>query len=1095
MDWRRKSPRRLTVTVSPRRLLHSGSKGAFARGCWIGIRQVAGDGFEWLSPSAVGGAVAGKRDAMFLDWRRHEPNNMTVSNGTATYGGEQCVQLVPWQQDPLIVEQGAWADDACQNTRPFICQVFSPTVRFSVTVANATTFETGVVHGGAIVSVGTAKIASVHLLRGAALWLGSSTRVSRVRNVVLMDAARLVAVGRVAMYNDARVGDMPLAEYRDLLGVSASLAASPNALYAQSVVVVASKGALLTTSLSNIDATPSTSTAIGCGGAHNITLAARFIVRGGNVTIGACSSLLLQQGGDLAKANVRFVASTSVLSVDGYAAQLSTFDSFNVYSANRGPFIGEYYDGDIAAEYANMHMGTQVGVYRLVVRSRNISESTACVPYNATAAQLQALLNALSLVRSYGGATVRRYGDSDSAAYRYGFTYRVDFDAPSTVQFYRGPLTLALLSIGPRGSCAQTKVPLVDASGTAACENYANVSTVDPTACVHRPDIAVERVSTLGFIGTTGTGALAFTAGVHRLPPVTTSVQIVGRSGAIGVVAADLIRWHDLFVGGRFHMLVAGTAWAGWDSVVDLFAPDWDNERGLAALNNAPACDMRLTTFSVNDLAGVFSTGPDSNFTWTAGEWNGGVLGGRSSLHVTEAIVLNGSNRALRDVMTLTIDATATLTWLAGNLSLANAATVVNEGVFVIANVGGNSSASTTDGVETFYPFAMGEADYLNDSSSTAADALTLLEVHPGRSWQSYYAAHMLAELRAGWYLNPFCGESCGSTNLFFIRGNGELRANPSSKTTFVLPVYLVDESRFNVNPAATVAFASGGTFGNDVVVTLGTGARLELSGGRMLMQATCTIQGAGDLQVTGGAHDLSFIIDAQITISGGRLTWPQSRGDGNKITFRGGLIIEQSGQLIVEPQSTVIQVESDVHFKDNCLIQFPVLGIAAQSTPFDGPDFPDTSPRCTLNATRILRWDGGTIAGKVDIISRSFLYLDGDTKYVASLAKLLNYGHCEWGAGDLVIENNGDFVNYGSIQMALGQAKFDANVVYRGTALPLDNGGDPFAKNFHTYDLDPGGLNYAEYVALNGEYVSILPQGWTEARQIAGDGGGGISH
>jgi len=360
--------------------------------------------------------------------------------------------------------------------------------------------------------------------------------------------------------------------------------------------------------------------------------------------------------------------------------------------------------------------------------------------------------------------------------------------------------------------------------------------------------------------------------------------------------------------------------------------------------------------------------------------------------------------------------------------------------------------------------------------------------VDPGRLLQTVYPSRdpqvFPAELRPGWYVNPRCGEHCNATNQFIIQGNGVIETTNGAAATFLLPVQIIGRNQFYLRPQAHVFFASGGTFGNNVVVTLGQLALLALSGGQMLMQATCTIQGAGELQVTDGAHDLSFIIDAHITISGGTLTWPASRGTGQTITFRGGLLIEKSGKLVVEPQSTTIIVNQEVLFRDQSFLQFPLLGIANQATPFDGADFPDKSPRCTLNATDIMRWDGGTIAGKVDIIAMSFLYLDGEVKYIKSLAKLVNYGHCEWGSGDLDISNNGDFVNYGAMQMKENQANFDANAYYKGTALPVSNGGDPFAQLYHTYDEDLGSLNSNQYVDLNGKFVSILPFGFNPANQ-----------
>ncbi|KAJ1415652.1 hypothetical protein B484DRAFT_401409 [Ochromonadaceae sp. CCMP2298] len=241
----------------------------------------------------------------------------------------------------------------------------------------------------------------------------------------------------------------------------------------------------------------------------------------------------------------------------------------------------------------------------------------------------------------------------------------------------------------------------------------------------------------------------------------------------------------------------------------------------------------------------------------------------------------------------------------------------------------------------------------------------------------------------------------------------------------------------FNVS----LDIASGGICGNDVIIDITSGTTLELSGGRMLMQATCTIQGEGELLVTAGSHDLSFSIDAHITINGGSMVWPESNGPEQTITFNGGLLIENTGEL-------------------QGLIQFPLIGIAAQASLFDEQDAPDPAPRGNLIST------------------------DGDNKNILSLAKLVNRGHCEWGTGDLITVDSGDFLNQGTVQMMDGVAGFFSNGLYAGTELPVESGGDVFALEYHSWDMDNGGLDYTEYVRQRTEFVSRAPNGWTSEDQ-----------
>ena len=208
----------------------------------------------------------------------------------------------------------------------------------------------------------------------------------------------------------------------------------------------------------------------------------------------------------------------------------------------------------------------------------------------------------------------------------------------------------------------------------------------------------------------------------------------------------------------------------------------------------------------------------------------------------------------------------------------------------------------------------------------------------------------------------------------------------------------------------------------------------------------------------------------------------------GKTITFNGGLLIQNTGSLIVEPFSTVIEVNSDVQLQDEALIQFPLIGIAAQASVFDEPDAPDPFKRGQLNARARMILDGGQLKGKADFTSFDTLYLDSSDKRINSLAKLVNMKLCLWGAGDLLFSDNGNFLNLGAVQMLYGVKDFAASVFYRGTELPVENGGDVFANNYHTWDTDNGALDYTQYIDERTRYVSKAPEGWTPSCQLQGN-------
>lgn len=218
----------------------------------------------------------------------------------------------------------------------------------------------------------------------------------------------------------------------------------------------------------------------------------------------------------------------------------------------------------------------------------------------------------------------------------------------------------------------------------------------------------------------------------------------------------------------------------------------------------------------------------------------------------------------------------------------------------------------------------------------------------------------------------------------------------------------------------------------------------------------------------------MSFSIVSHITIDGGALIWPVSNGDGQTITFNGGLLMRNTGQLIIEPFSTQILILDDVILQDECLIQFPLLGIGTQASTFDEQDAPDPTPRGVMTATKTMTWEGGTLRGKADFVSVLELYLDVADKKIESLAKLVNQGHCEWGLGEIITVDQGDFLNYGEIQMRYGN--LGASLMYEGVELPKTNGGDVFALDYHTYDMDNGALSYTSYVELRTQFVSRAP-------------------
>lgn len=718
----------------------------------------------------------------------------------------------------------------------------------------------------------------------------------------------------------------------------------------------------------------------------------------------------------------------------------------------RGDVIGEYtnsYPDEHAAEEDTPTEKPLKGVYRLVMynssQDKSTGDVTSCIPYHASANKVALYLNALPAAVLRGGVTVRRNGDGGDL-FHFGYDYRIELDAPDAeyVLSGTGGVTVDIYCIGILNcGCAQTKVSYVSPDGQRICPLVSNSSRVDSKACAIAPNIAVSRMSTLATTSLSGDGELLVASGAHKLPVY--SPIVVGTSGVgKGYVSGNVIVWKGIVAEGSGRLIFTGKGWEGWDSSILIFAPFDTKGRGNSQLNNAPAFSMTTETFRISEIGQVLTAGPGANLTWGSGTWNGGIIGGRSTIYITDTMIASGTGKSLRYACTLYFLETAKLNWQRGNISIHNGAQFVIEGSLLV-NV-----------FNTRQYFGFSELL----SMPYGAPYQNLLDNEPPFNDVSYFDDQLASSLRDGSYINPLCGEQCLAPAIITIRNNGTILAAANSNSTFVAPLNLEGKSRLLLGTGGYLNAQSGGGCGNNVFLDINNSAIVELSGGRFFMGATCTIKGSGELLTTAGTHDLSFSINAHITIAGGTMRWPASRGDASTLQFKGGLLIEAQGMLLVEPWETSIVVDKTVHFKDDCILQFPMIGTAAQPSVYDSLGAPDLSPRGTLTATHIMQWDGGTLRGKADFVASNILYLSGGEKRIRSLAKLLNRGHAEWTQGNIIMADQADFVNLGTIQMSNGTELFNADNLVEGTVIPKENGGDYFALQFHSWDLDQGALD-----------------------------------
>lgn len=1091
-------------------------------GCWIGLSDPDGVGkFAWIQPETV-------TNNTFRDWQRYMKNNHTFSEGEST-NGELCVQMKPWQNDALIREQGSFNDASCNLTKPFVCQMFGTTRRATVVVHGTTHLSGGGIEGGNLLLYGSSHIEEFYAHDSASVTvntpyisatdLGDSTVLDSVGNyytfenysnkvttLVLEEGSSLYLNADVTSFNYTYIGESKdLGDATNKLGMQSYLYIAPGVTWTIpgiSLDNLTMDSYFWTNKTVPYGYNATTNSIMYSVGnysymlysdnstwdyydyPYNVTINCRSSIFG-LVDVGEGVRFNLNQGGALSESRVILQGNTTVLNLGG-GSQMSTYDAYEVKLQHRGPVIGEYMNS-IAYETPERTTGnySHVGVYRMTMTGTSLAgtsqtQTTQCIPYDATALELATILNELSLVTERGSATVRRYGNGEDVNFGYGYTHRIEMDAPPTSAFAMGSLQLTINCYGLHDcGCAETIVPLVDPTGQKMCpRREGNSSRVNADGCVTDPIITVSQLTRLSYTETNGRGSLVIIDGAHRLPPLS-NVSIESADLGLGIVGADEIYWGGIAVDGVGTIICTGTGWESWDAATVLWGPaDWDVRGYVTMLENAPAFSMEVGNFRLAQKGSILTATVGSNMTWQSGVWEGGTVGGRSTLNIKGDITATGTNKAIRYGMTVFIDASSTLTWSSGDISLADGAVIVVEGEFRMDTVNGKQY--------------LGEAHLLKDLLDDAADYEDMLVTELDRQWHGYFGLEIDPELRGGWYVNPLVGSGSwypndmvrDGNNYMLVTANGVLSFADGSSTSISVPVNMLGSSRMNLGNDSNVELASGGICGNDVVVTVSQGTNFSFTGGRMAMRYTCTVKGEGELLIAGGAHDMSYSIDAHITIAGGYLIWPESRGPSRSITFNGGLLIQGDGTLEIQPYSTKIIVYGDVIFRDQCLLQFPMMGIASSPSNSDSPAAKDPTERGTLTAVDYMLWEGGTLRGKADFIAQNSLVMTGGLKKIRSLAKLVNNGTAEWDTGDIVMADNADFMNLGTVKMRGGQLYFEASDVYEGTVTPIESGGDVFAKTFHSYDIDSGALSYNYYIEQRKIYVSRTPEGWSFADQ-----------
>ena len=271
----------------------------------MGLKDAFGTGYyNWIDPSAM-------LDISFRNWRRRSDRSdrqALEDPGVFINNGDNCVHLVPWQEDPVIAEEGSFEEISCFTEKAFVCQRLVSTTRHTLTTLGTSIFTGGGIRGGYFVLEGFFNFDTFFAENSAVITAQPSISGQPViiRNLILRDGSDLLLNTNVLIMDESFIGE--------------------SWTYGLQPTVKLNSGITLTAS-SNCTICNKTG--------YNVTVNARFEVSSANIIIHDNINLALRQGGELSLGNVTVSTNTSRLTLGGYATRLASYDSFDVRLAHR----------------------------------------------------------------------------------------------------------------------------------------------------------------------------------------------------------------------------------------------------------------------------------------------------------------------------------------------------------------------------------------------------------------------------------------------------------------------------------------------------------------------------------------------------------------------------------------------------------------------------------------------------------------------------------------------------------------------------------------------------------------------------------------
>merc|ERR1711988_953884 len=357
----------------------------------------------------------------------------------------------------------------------------------------------------------------------------------------------------------------------------------------------------------------------------------------------------------------------------------------------------------------------------------------------------------------------------------------------------------------------------------------------------------------------------------------------------------------------------------------------------------------------------------------------GGTIAGWSKVNVLGTVKMRGNSTvSLRGAARLQSDERCRSVWVAGSMIMGEGANWINRGELKISAGIGYDGESYEIGYAREGP--MGDGDWLE-----------------GR--QIDFGA---------WYTNPICGPHCGRPP-FMINMNF---LNARSSADCMTSVTFRNRGIVSVDYGSILDFGGGGDAGGNGTLFLVDG-NLRLSGGNFQVENSVGILYNGTLEVTEGSHIFPAIVYPRLVIRGGIVECRTRVQD-----MFGGFEIHGDGAMAYTVSNAVVTVRNGNVTITGGELRFVQIQEFAAIHPAQLHINKRNADRSYMTLFEPLEWKGGTIKGNVEIGANRGIKLGGVEKRLEALCHIINYGVMLWSQGDVVIANQANLVNVGTMEM-----------------------------------------------------------------------------